>query len=85
MKLDIKAEELIAIGASLAANCGPCLKYHTRKARENGASNEEITRAIEVGKRVRTGAASNVDRFASSLIEEAPSNSSAASEECGCK
>jgi len=84
MKLDTKAEELVAIGASLAANCRPCLKYHTRKALENGASNEEITEAIEVGKRVRTGAESKMDQFASSLLKETPSNSSAASEGCGC-
>ncbi len=84
MNLDTRAEELIAIGASIAANCGPCLRYHTHKALENGASNEEIAQAIEVGKRVRTGAASNMDRLASNPIEESPADS-AASEECGCR
>ena len=32
--LDMNIKELIAIGASISANCHPCIKHHTAKARE---------------------------------------------------
>ena len=32
--IDIKVKELISIGASVSANCQPCVKYHVGKARE---------------------------------------------------
>jgi AhpD family alkylhydroperoxidase len=67
MKLDNRTIELIAVGASLAAHCQPCLQYHVRKAAENGADEQEIAEAIEVGKLVRKGAATNMDKFVASL------------------
>jgi AhpD family alkylhydroperoxidase len=36
MGLDIRTRELIAVGASVAANCQACLQYHFDKTRENG-------------------------------------------------
>jgi AhpD family alkylhydroperoxidase len=42
MKLDARIKELIAVGASVAANCQPCLQYHVSKAREAKADDEEI-------------------------------------------
>ncbi|WP_455389546.1 carboxymuconolactone decarboxylase family protein, partial [Petrachloros mirabilis] len=53
MKLDDRIKELIAVGASIAANCQPCLQYHTSEAQKSGAEEEEIKEAIEVGKMVR--------------------------------
>ncbi|NIM05141.1 MAG: carboxymuconolactone decarboxylase family protein, partial [Armatimonadetes bacterium] len=44
--MDKRTKELIAIGASITANCQPCLEYHVTKARENGAEEEEIKEAI---------------------------------------
>lgn len=83
MKLDNRIKELIAIGASITANCQPCLQYHLSKAMENGADEQEITEAIAVGKMVRNGAASKMDKFASSLnLTSSPT--SATKEECGC-
>jgi AhpD family alkylhydroperoxidase len=64
MKLDERMQELIAIGASITANCQPCLSYHTDKAREFGADNEAIAKAIEIGTLVRKGAQAKMDRFA---------------------
>ncbi len=61
--MDVRIEELIAIGASITANCKPCLEYHVAKARENGASVQEIGEAVAVGKMVRKGAASKMDQF----------------------
>lgn len=79
MKLDTKLEELIAIGASITANCQPCLEYHAEKAREHGADAEEIARAIEIGKTVRKGAQAKMDRFAATYAVQS------ASPECSTK
>jgi AhpD family alkylhydroperoxidase len=66
--LDEKTKELVAVGASITANCRPCLEYHTAKARELGAATEEILAAVEVGKLVRRGAAAKMDRFATEHV-----------------
>lgn len=62
--LDEKTQELIAIGASITANCQPCLEYHTAKARDFGLCDEQILEAIKVGQQVRRGASAKMDRFA---------------------
>lgn len=67
MKLDNHIKELIAIGASVAANCQPCLEYHAGKALQNGADETEIDEAINVGNMVKKGAATKMDKFASEL------------------
>ena len=66
--LNEKTTELIAIGASITANCQPCLEFHVAKAREFGATTEEIMAAVEVGKLVRRGATAKMDRYATPLI-----------------
>jgi len=82
MKLDEKTKELIAIGASISANCQPCLDYHLSMAQEYGTAESEISEAIGVGNLVRKGAAAKMDKFVSTrkeLIKTAtPEN------ECGC-
>lgn len=84
MKLDNRIKALIAVGASITANCQPCLQYHVNKALENGAEEQEIAEAIEVAKMVRKGAASKMDEFALSLNRAAHSTSKASKEDCGC-
>jgi AhpD family alkylhydroperoxidase len=64
MRLDARVTELIALGAATAANCTTCLEHHMAKAQDIGLSAEEITAALEVGRRVRQGAASSLDRVA---------------------
>jgi AhpD family alkylhydroperoxidase len=53
-----KNQELIALGASIAGQCEPCLKHHVAKARELGLGEEEIQQAIEIGRMVKLAAAS---------------------------
>ncbi len=84
MSLDNKINELIAIGASISANCQPCLEYHTRKARENGSDEKEIIEAIEVGKLVRRGAAAKMDKFAENISQSAPLANEQKDKDCGC-
>lgn len=64
MKLDDRTLRLIAVGASITANCQPCLQMNVSKALESGADEQEIKEAIEVGKMVRQGSASKLDELA---------------------
>ena len=84
MKLDNRIGELIAVGASVTANCQPCLQYHVRKALESGADQQEIADAVRIGRLVRKGAASKMDTFAASLNSSSFVAEGAAEEGCGC-
>jgi len=68
MQLNAHTRELIAIGASVTANCLACVEFHVAKAREQGASNQEIEEAVQVGKLVRRGAAGKFDKFAAGVV-----------------
>jgi len=81
MALDERTKELVAVGASITANCGSCLEHHTRKAREAGADRAEIAQAADVGRLVRKGAAGKLDALSARLFQELPVSSS---EGCGC-
>jgi len=59
--LDEKTKELIAVGSSVAANCHPCIKFHVNRARTLGLEKDSIAQAIQVGQRVRQGAAGEMD------------------------
>ena len=84
MKLDERIIRLIAVGASITANCQPCLETNISKALENGADAREIAEAIEVGKMVRKGAASKMDAFAEGLNGVHTAGVSAAARACEC-
>lgn len=45
--------ELVAIGASIAANCEPCFKVHFDKARKLGVSREDMVRAAATARMVK--------------------------------
>ena len=70
MEMNDKVRELIAIGASITANCQPCLQSHREKALSYGADYQEVTAAIEIGHRVRKGAAARMEAFSASLQVE---------------
>ena len=65
--MDDKTKELIAVGASVTANCQLCLQYHDNMAREAGASKEEIKEAIKVAQAVKKGAATQMNEFVTSM------------------
>jgi AhpD family alkylhydroperoxidase len=71
MSIDERTKILIAVGASISANCQPCLDYHLERARKAGLDNPDIAEAIETGRSVRTGAASGMDRKISSIDKSA--------------
>ena len=82
MELGEKVKELVAVGASITANCQPCLQFHVEKAQANGADSGETAAAIEVGKQVRKGASAKMDQFSSSLKETNPVPARAAGLPC---
>ncbi len=84
MKLDTRTKELIAVGASVTANCQPCLQYHVSKAREAGADDDEIVIAIAVAKAVRKGASAKMDDFITKLSGEGAKAECGAGQSCGC-
>ncbi len=45
--------ELVAIGAAIAANCEPCLRYHVRAAEKLGVSHADMARAVELAAKVK--------------------------------
>ncbi len=67
--VDEKTKELIAIGASVTANCHPCIKYHVGKAREMNIAGDDIRQAIDVGEMVRKGAGRQMDKLLEELQE----------------
>jgi AhpD family alkylhydroperoxidase len=84
MRLDDRIAGLIAVGASTAANCQPCLQTTVTMALEAGADEHEIAEAIRVGQRVRRGAASKLDEFALGLDYATPPSASTMDGECAC-
>jgi hypothetical protein len=67
MKLDNRILALIAVGASVPANCQPCLEHQVGTALDSGADVLEIADALEVGKLIRRAAGAEMDLFAASL------------------
>jgi AhpD family alkylhydroperoxidase len=65
--LDRQVARLIAVGASVAANCQPCLETVIAQARQEEIKEKDIVEAIEIGKLVRHCAASQIDEFALSI------------------
>jgi AhpD family alkylhydroperoxidase len=67
--IDERIKELIAVGASVSANCHPCVEYHVAKAREMKIDEAEIQQAVEVGRMVRKGAAGQMDELLGELSQ----------------
>ena len=85
MQLDERTMRLIAVGASITANCQSCLEANLAKARENGSDEQEIAEAIWVGKMIRRGAAAMMDRFADCLNQAGVKTATGPEEGCECK
>ena len=81
--MDNKIKELIAIGASVTANCHPCIKYHLSKGQELGLSEQEITQAVAVGKMVRKGAAGEMDKLLTEIVPGIQTAPGASEKGCG--
>ncbi|HEY3378303.1 MAG TPA: carboxymuconolactone decarboxylase family protein [Armatimonadota bacterium] len=59
--------ELVAVGAAIAANCEPCLKYHYKRALELGVSHDDVALAIATAQAVKDTPARHVLALAERL------------------
>ena len=53
MRLEQREKELAAIGASIGANCRPCIEHHLPAGREAGLSESELADAVAAAQAVR--------------------------------
>jgi len=65
--LSAQIKELMAIALSIAANCEPCVKIHTRRALQLGASAGQIAETVGVAVLMLGGPA---DVWPTAIIEE---------------
>lgn len=84
MIMDERMLRLIAIGASISANCQPCLQTNVTKALESGATELEVAEAIWVGTLVRRGAASKMDKYTASISQTGPPSTNFRNIGCEC-
>ena len=82
--MDERIKRLMAVAASVGANCHPCLEYHIGKARELGIECSEIMEAVEAARAVRGGATAGIDRLALKLLADGIPDRSVAGRESSC-
>lgn len=63
-----QVQELVAIGAAIAANCEPCFRYHFDKARKLGVSKEDMARAVTTAQMVKESPARAVLELAEKYV-----------------
>jgi AhpD family alkylhydroperoxidase len=68
--IPFKYKELMAIAIALTTQCPYCLEKHTKKAREHGATQEEIAETIMIAAALRSGAALGYGLLAMKLFKE---------------
>jgi AhpD family alkylhydroperoxidase len=67
--LSKKQKELIAVGISVVINCETCMEWHIKQSLDDGASENEIIEAIEVGIEMSGGPGTASARFAMNVLE----------------
>lgn len=67
--MDDKTELLISLGAATAANCVPCFDYFFKKATAAGLRPDEITKAVEIGDKVKAGASISMKKSIRDITE----------------
>ena len=82
--MENRIKELIAIGASVTANCQPCLEYHVAEAIKNGAAEQEIAEAVAVAKMVRKGAMAKMDKLASGILKSEDASAECSENKAEC-
>ncbi len=60
--------ELVALGAAIAANCEPCLKYHYRQAQLLGVSKADMASAVRTAAAVKDSPHESILRLANRLM-----------------
>ncbi|MGE5478274.1 MAG: carboxymuconolactone decarboxylase family protein [Bacteroidales bacterium] len=81
--MDERMKELIAIGASAAVNCHPCMDFHLAACDRLGLDHAEVRAAIDVGLAVAKGAAAKTRDKADALLGKTACGSGGGNG-CGC-
>ena len=68
-KLSKLQKEMIAIGISIVQNCESCMEWHIKEALDDGATEDEILEAIEVGIEMSGGPGTVAARFAMNVLD----------------
>ena len=68
--LEQRDKELAAIGASIGANCRPCIEHHISAGRTAGLSQREISDAVAAAEAVRQQAIEELSARAAELLGE---------------
>ena len=72
-EFDERVEELVALGAAMAANCEVCFRYHFEQAHKLGLSRQDMLRACSMGSKVRNAAGRAISDLAKKCLHaEAP-------------
>jgi len=74
--------ELVAIGAAIAANCEPCLKYHYQQAQHLGVAKTDMARAVTTGAAVKDSPHQAILRLADRLTNAGLGGPKDASDPC---
>jgi len=72
--MDERTKELVAMGASAAANCHPCMDHHLTRCDELGVDREEVAAAVRVGLMVNRGAEKAIRKKSRELLGEMVTN-----------
>lgn len=68
--MDARTKELVAMGASAAANCHPCMEHHLAECDKLGIPRDEVLAAVRVGLMVNHGAERAIRKHARKLLGE---------------
>lgn len=74
--------ELVAIGAAIAANCEPCLKYHYRQAQLLGVSKADMASAVRMAATVKDSPHQSILRLADKLTGASLSDPETTADSC---
>ncbi len=80
--LNPRERELVALGASLASNCVPCIEFHIQEARKAGLTDAEISEAVELADKIKKVPADKVLEAASRRLSTPVDEQSAAPGAC---
>ncbi len=64
-------ERLVAVGASIAANCIPCLRTHFAKALDAGLTIQQIRAAVAIGQAVKNAPSKHINEAWQELLGSA--------------
>lgn len=62
--------ELVAVGAAIAANCEPCLRFHAAAAVKLGVSRADLARAVELAAKVKDAPHRHLLKLAATLTAD---------------